>query len=505
MAANSAFNTRKSPLNELPATHRKRTQFKWAAASVMISAGLIVGACSGSSGDSQSQRPDRERQEMRNVDQRSGDQGNQQNQGDQGNRPAGEGVANAKSATGEPFEMVPIPCQPEGEHQWYRTDDTFVVDPSNPETMYVNVEYKGLFKSTDGGKTWARKTKGLVVDHRNATTNEPCYTEYPVAVIDPTNPKRILLATSGGGGGTINDPNMRGGGVYESTDGGEHWKQMINGEMNGYVTHALVLDPNDPKTVYYGSAASPASYREADPNKIWVTKGIIYKTVDNGKKWEELPTGFEKYMRLSFIAVDPADSKRITASTVLMSPGNGGPNVLGDNPLGVIQSTDGGASWNRVDNLPKGYENALATAASTTNGNNFFQIAAVNGGEKSKSFFSTDGAKTWTESSKNMDVVKYDPFDPSGNRLVGHRWQCTDGPCDMALFESNDAGATWSTFGTLPAEITNIMDHKSRIQNIVFHPSDPNTIFMTGANGYVWKSTDRAATWTKLLSVDMLP
>ncbi|MEZ5311425.1 MAG: hypothetical protein R2735_12710 [Microthrixaceae bacterium] len=356
MAANSAFNTRKSPLNELPATHRKRTQFKWAAASVMISAGLIVGACSGSSGDSQSQRPDRERQEMRNVDQRSGDQGNQQNQGDQGNRPAGEGVANAKSATGEPFEMVPIPCQPEGEHQWYRTDDTFVVDPSNPETMYVNVEYKGLFKSTDGGKTWARKTKGLVVDHRNATTNEPCYTEYPVAVIDPTNPKRILLATSGGGGGTINDPNMRGGGVYESTDGGEHWKQMINGEMNGYVTHALVLDPNDPKTVYYGSAASPASYREADPNEIWVTKGIIYKTVDNGKKWEELPTGFEKYMRLSFIAVDPADSKRITASTVLMSPGNGGPNVLGDNPLGIIQSTDGGASWNRVDNLPKGYE-----------------------------------------------------------------------------------------------------------------------------------------------------
>lgn len=403
------------------------------------------------------------------------------------------------------FEMNPIDCKPYDQNQWYRTDSTFVVDPKNPDTMYVNVEWKGFYKSTDGGKTWAKKVNGIVTDNKDKTTGEKCYTEYPVAVIDPTNTNRLLLATSGGGGGTINDMNMRGGGVYESTDGAESWHQTINDTMNGYVTHALVLDPKNSKTFYYGTAASPASYREADPNKIWVSKGVIYKTADNGKNWEELPTGIIKNLRLVFIAIDPKDSNKITASGVVMIHNPNGPNGIGNEQIGFIQSTDGGKSWKRIDNLPAGYQATAMAAASTNNGNNMFNIAAVTGGQQQpKSFYSTDAGHSWKQSSVNFDYATYDPNDTTGNTIIGYSWQCAGGPCLKQLYKSVNAGASWAPFGTLPSEIVNLQDQKTMISKIVFHPTDKNTFFVTGANGYIWKTTNGGQTWTTLLSVDKL-
>lgn len=412
---------------------------------------------------------------------------------------------NAPEAKQASFEPNPIDCKPFDENQWYRTDSTFVVDPKNPDTMYVNVEWKGFYKSTDGGKTWAKKVKGIVTDSINKDTKEPCYTEYPVAVIDPTNPNRLLLATSGGGGGTINDLNMRGGGVYESTNGGDSWKQKINDKMNGYVTHALVLDPKNPQTFYYGTAASPASYREADPNKIWVSKGVIYKTADNGKKWEELPTGIIKNLRLIFIAVDSQDTNKLTASGVVMIHNANEPNGISDQQIGIIQSLDGGKSWKRIDNLPKGYEATQMGAASPKNGNNMFNIAAVVGGQQTpKSFYSTDSGHVWKQASTNLDFVAYDPRDTTGKHLVGYKWQCSDGPCSKSLLQSHDAGATWSPFGTLPKEITSLQDQKTMPSKIVWSPNDTKTFYLTGANGYVWKTTDNGQTWATLLSLDKL-
>lgn len=146
----------------------------------------------------------------------------------------------------------------------------------------------------------------------------------------------------------------------------------------------------------------------------------------------------------------------------------------------------------------------MQTTSSPRNGTHMFHIAAVNGGDTPKSFFSTDRGVTWTRSNQAMDLVSYDPHDPSGNRLVGYRWQCGNG-CPLTLSQSTDAGATWTTFGTLPDEIHDHLDHTTRVLTIAWHPSDPATIYLGGANGYVWKTSDSANTWTTLLSVDRLP
>lgn len=89
----------------------------------------------------------------------------------------------SSKTVGSNFEPSEIPCAPQNGDEWYRTDSTFIIDPKNPNNLYVSVEWKGLHKSSDGGKTWSLKTKD------------------------------ILLATSGGGGGTLKDQNMHGGGV----------------------------------------------------------------------------------------------------------------------------------------------------------------------------------------------------------------------------------------------------------------------------------------------------
>ena len=217
-----------------------------------------------------------------------------------------------------------------------------------------------------------------------------------------------------------------------------------------------------------------------------------------------MPTGIIKDLRLVFIAIDPQDSNKITASGVVMTHAQEGPNGIGKEQIGVIQSLDGGKTWKAIDNLPEGYKATLMAAASTKNGNNMFNISAVTGGQQQpKSFYTTDGGHNWVQSSRNFDYITYDPFDETGKTIIGYSWQC-GGPCVKQLYKSVDAGATWKPFGSLPSEIKNMQDQKTMINKIVFHPTDKNTMFMTGANGYVWKTTDGGSTWQTLLSVDKL-
>jgi hypothetical protein len=116
-------------------------------------------------------------------------------------------------------------CKPRNDHEWYRTDRTLVVDYKDPNTMYISVEYKGVFKTTDGGKSWIQKTKGIKVYARADDKTKGCYSEYPVIRMDPTNNRHLVIGLSGGGGGFLDatTPNTQTGGVYQSFDGGDSW------------------------------------------------------------------------------------------------------------------------------------------------------------------------------------------------------------------------------------------------------------------------------------------
>ncbi len=416
-------------------------------------------------------------------------------------------VADSALAQGNPDIVEPgntRNCAPPNNEQWYRTDQTFTIDPNNTQTMYVNAEYKGFFKSTDGGKTWSILTNGIKAYGRQTDPNSPCYGEAPAVLVDPTNSNRILLMNSGTNG-YLTSFNSMSGGIFESLDGGKSFHQFIQPWMNTYSTSAGVFQPGDPKVFYYGSSAAPASYAEADPNKIFVTKGVVYKTSDGGNTWTELPTGLVPFVGATGIYIDADNPKSLMVSTYAAARAATGRQADPAAQLGLIRSSDGGLTWTRVTSLPVNYSPVILGSSAPQKSTHVYLITQAPGEFTPANYFTTDFGITFKASSKYLDLVTYDPFDPLGNHMLGFAWQSTSGPAGRTLFESNDAGATWQPWGTLPTEIVDLTDKKTVVSRIVFDPKDRTIVYMSGAGAHIWKTTNSGATWQTLLDYTKLP
>jgi hypothetical protein len=401
---------------------------------------------------------------------------------------------------------------PRSDEEWYRTDRTLVVDHKNPDILYISVEYRGIFKSLDGGKTWQQKTKGIKVYARSDDKTKGCYGEYPVIKMNPANPLHLVAGLSGPGGGFLHPdlPNSQVGGVYQTLDGGENWQLMITDKMNVYVTD-VAFDPINHDTIYYSTASNPASWGGADQTKLYVEKGLIYKTTDRGKTWAELPTGIGRNSSVSNILINPLQPNQINAPTfsaIRQSANGDGTGVSTGKDttvpqLGVLTSTNG-TPWESL--MPQNNPPLLKGFASANNWQfQYFVPSQTPTSGQPKGLFSGDGGKTFTPTSY-LDIVTYDPFDSTGKHAIGYStvlWTPTD--AKFTLYESFDGGKSWQPLGKLPVEIVNPNFVKTRPSTIVWGPQNKDTIYMSGAGGLVWKSTDLGASWTKLLDYTQLP
>jgi len=129
-----------------------------------------------------------------------------------------------------------------GEH-WYLLNEgglpqggvfLIAVDPVNSDNVYIvlNLFYSGIYKSTNGGKTWTNYTNGL----ENTILNQ--------LVVDPGNPD-TLYAGDGGYGDHL---------FYTSTDGGQNWVALDEG-IAGWldVVECMDVDPRNGSTIYAGT------------------------------------------------------------------------------------------------------------------------------------------------------------------------------------------------------------------------------------------------------------
>ncbi len=140
-------------------------------------------------------------------------------------------------------------------------------DPGDPNTVYAvlwqarqgpweNGEWEGpgsgLYKSTDGGATWRRLTKGL-----------PTYAEGLGRIgigVAPSDPNRLYATVEQRGGGYI----------YRSDDAGESWTRMTtDGRIAARPTDAaeVIVDPKNPDVVY---SITIVSWKSTDGGKTWV-------------------------------------------------------------------------------------------------------------------------------------------------------------------------------------------------------------------------------------------
>ncbi len=238
-----------------------------------------------------------------------------------------------------------------------------VVDPRNSNVVFVAAEGsvwgpggdRGLYKTTDGGKTWRRV---LYVSENTGVNN---------LAFDPRNPDRMYATseqrrrhvhTKIGGG-----PESA---VYRSLDGGETWEKCMSGlptvdiggmgldisPVNPDVLY-LMIEAAEGKSGFYRSlnrgatwermsdhASSGQYYNEIycdpkDADKVYSVETVSHVTEDGGRTWR--PVGNDnRHVDDHALWIDPNDTAH------LLIGGDGG----------IYETFDGGRTWDFKENLP---------------------------------------------------------------------------------------------------------------------------------------------------------
>ena len=213
---------------------------------------------------------------------------------------------------------------------------SIALDPKDQYTYYVALGTGGVMKTSNDGATFS------------AIFEKESVASVGAVAVAPSNAKQVWVGT-----GEANDRNSSswGDGVYRSTDGGGSW---VNVGLNNTKTIArIVVHPTDTSIVYVaamGDLWNPSAERG------------LYKTTDFGKTWKAVltgPKGYETKVGCEDVVLDPSNPNTLYAALYARrrTPWSftAGPAYTdGKDVGGIFKSTDGGASWKKLeDGLPK--------------------------------------------------------------------------------------------------------------------------------------------------------
>ncbi len=236
-----------------------------------------------------------------------------------------------------------------------------IVHPHNPDIVWVGAqgaaygetEDRGVYKSTDGGKSW----KKVLYTNKSTGIGD--------LIIDPTNPNKLIAGMweFGRKPWTFNSGG-EGSAIYISHDGGENWTKAKKGLPKGLLGRVgLSISPKNPEVVY-------AFVESKDHN-------AMYRSNDGGESWskgaQEIGGGGDRPFYYADVEVDPQD-----------------PDTVYHIAANVSKSTDGGKTFNAITNFFGGVHSDHH--AFWINPDNPKHILDGNDGGLYASF---DGGKTW--------------------------------------------------------------------------------------------------------------
>jgi photosystem II stability/assembly factor-like uncharacterized protein len=229
-----------------------------------------------------------------------------------------------------------------------------------------------------------------------------------------------------------------GGGLWKTTDGGEHWVNITDGQIHSSSVGAVAVSETEPNTVFMGMG-------EAEIRGDIQPGDGVYKSTDAGKTWSHV--GFSNSDAIAHIRIHPTNPNIVFVADF----GKFGAN---SEERGIFKSTDGGKSWRKV--LYKS-PNAGGVDVEIDRKNPNVMYAALweayrkewqmsSGGPGSGMYKSTDGGESWTEITHATGL-------PAGiDGKIGISVSSVDANRVFALvenengglFRSDDAGATWT-------------------------------------------------------------
>jgi photosystem II stability/assembly factor-like uncharacterized protein len=243
--------------------------------------------------------------------------------------------------------------EPQMQDTGHLSTGSIAISQSNPDLVWVGTGESanrqsvswgdGVYKSTDGGKTYAHM--GLKTS-RHITRIR----------IDPRNNDIVYVAATGslwGPGGER--------GVYKTTDGGRNWKQVLFVDDDTGADE-LVMHPTDSRILYatmYQRRRSECCFVGGGPG------GGIFKTTDGGETWTKLTGGvldepvgrigldiYRKRPEIMYALIEgPAQPGGGRGGAFVQAGGGrGGEQTVSDAPTGLYRSDDAGATWRKVNN-----------------------------------------------------------------------------------------------------------------------------------------------------------
>jgi len=265
-----------------------------------------------------------------------------------------------------------------GTHQWY--DGTqhpwefkrvWHLEPSlnDPDTVYAGIEDAGLFKTTDGGRTW-QEFPGLRAAKGHLWQPGAGGMCLHTIILDPSNPQRIFVAISAAG-------------AFRTDDGGATWKPITHGLKSAY-------EIPDPKADV-GHCVHHVAMHPSRPGVLFMQKHWDVMRSDNaGEMWYEvsgnLPSDFGFPIEIHAHEPETIYVVPIKSDSEHFPP---------DGKLRVYRSRTGGNEWEALSNgLPQEhcYVNVLRDAMAVDSLDSCGIYFGTTGGQV---YVSADSGDSW--------------------------------------------------------------------------------------------------------------
>jgi MYXO-CTERM domain-containing protein len=360
----------------------------------------------------------------------------------------------------------------------------FVLDPTNPTTMYAGFALGGVWKSTDGGGNWT------------ALTDVQPSLAIGALVVDATNP---MIVYAGTGEGNYSGDSFYGQGILKSTNGGTSWSVVGGDTFKGLSVARMFSDPNG--ALYVGTVQGVSGTQSGCmQNQGDVQRRGLYKSTDGGANWTQLVKGqsvtdFDidttSMPRTGFLTEYKVGAFRFDEATTppTLTPIAGLPSATSNGPIFRIELARS-KSNPMVMYAGVGIDDSMSPSEETGH---------------AEVYRSMDGGSTWSQIANAPDycadqcmydnVVEIDPTNPAIAYFGGST-------CSVYKLTNGTAAANWSVV-SLPAGNQCTGNNwlrgfvHSDAHAIAFLPSDANTVFVASDGGLA-KTTNGGGAWTHL-------
>ena len=273
-----------------------------------------------------------------------------------------------------------------------------------------------------------------------------------------------------------------GGGVWKTTDAGQSWLPMSDGQIPvGSMGDIRVAD-TDPNIVYAGTGSDGLR------SNVSIGKGV-YKSTDAGKTWSSI--GLADVGNIGAVRIHPTNPSVVFVAAI------GNP-FMPTNARGLYRTTDGGASWTRVLYVS---DSTGAVDVEFMPGNPQVLYASmwraerkpwtiISGAREGGVYKSNDGGTTWAKLGHGLPDALVGKSNVAVTAANPQRvYVLMEAKPGGGLYRSDDAGASFTQVSSFGQLITRPFYYT----NITAHPTNADELYV-GAEGY-WKSVDGGRTF----------